>query len=1106
MEGQTMRLLADTGLSYLNGVSEFVLNVPTGITDEHMTYDKIVVRLIEDGTVLVDYVDDERDIVIDMTDIFQEEVVLYRLYAERVQLLDHFAKKHRSITCAVDIGGYIHNVTLSYSSSEYSTQYVGSFQGYVFVITFADGAWEAVKLREGVGILETSLPKDGSKVMLSEKDILYLTGAMEMNAMGPINVYINVEGEGACIAPMKIYHHMDGSEIMCVETSTKRCFIGHTKEGVYAWAEDLIPDHVATKDDIEDAKAYAKSLRVAFDGYDTIVLQPDTPVETPFDELVGLEVVDVAKNRRLLANSIERPDDSILTHYLEIPLSIFENSFYVSYHTFNGAFDKKCLFIMNKLACSIGYLCPSYIDFIHTNGQESALKDSLMYVFEETRYNGDPEATLPIGWYATNSRTFECEPFDVDKYPFFVTTNMLEAVKAAEGSCSEKEMEYLKKVFPLRERISYTVTENNIFEYGGAYFVTYCDSSNALDETNNVEENIIFGYSLTEFFASFVKKKNIIERVSTSCDKAECTISCRVFEQIDPKFIPDTIATVDDVSEVKAYAESLQIAGDKITEFDIPIQNEKVQCPVPREELIGMKVRTEVNAYRFNSAPVKPESDEEIHIVSYADENGRYTVMVGYHDAVGKIGKKALFIQLMPYSNDSDCVKNVLYSMCPAFADVYAGYNTVMYCFEQTSDTMGLGLVVEPGWYAANSETFAMTPFDIERYPIRIFDDMIEDGEVSVDEYLYQTTTHEGTETITLTEDNFDEERVVVSLSPISETVYEYLESLISGKLYEEVVKFQHRYHLFNLEEDGWIYVNSTTIVGDKTYGSKKTTLLINSIQKVDPKYLPDTVATKDDVATAVSETKEYVDRICRIENKTHKYRITFDENTNVDIIEKFEMAFLKLSDDVIDLTKAVSARFAGETEDGFVSDSVYDKLITGQQDGMTVIFNAETETMLAVSSAGPESETTLPTGLWYVLETSTGTFGGIKWIEFSVTTETIHPIEPKFLPGVCLPVVELTADEFFELADYGNDGKRLTEGALFEQLEAASKTKYPVVFKIGGVGSCVASYMNEETEECTHNYVATFGSEYLDNLIVLTAAYSPTWSMWVVADITPEA
>lgn len=168
--------------------------------------------------------------------------------------------------------------------------------------------------------------------------------------------------------------------------------------------------------------------------------------------------------------------------------------------------------------------------------------------------------------------------------------------------------------------------------------------------------------------------------------------------------------------------------------------------------------------------------------------------------------------------------------------------------------------------------------------------------------------------------------------------------------------------------------------------------------------------------------------QLARIEKKTHKYRLTFDELIKANIIEKFEMVLLKLSDDVIDLTKAVSARLAGESENNFVSDTVCDKLISGQQDGMTVILEAETETMLAISSVGPESETTLPAGLWYVLGTSTGTFAGIKWFEFSITTETIHPIDPKFIPGAPL----------FDLTEMGLPTVELGSMAMVENIDVS--------------------------------------------------------------------
>ena len=58
--------------------------------------------------------------------------------------------------------------------------------------------------------------------------------------------------------------------------------------------------------------------------------------------------------------------------------------------------------------------------------------------------------------------------------------------------------------------------------------------------------------------------------------------------------------------------------------------------------------------------------------------------------------------------------------LCLSFTQAYSEYNRIVYAYEETHDTMGLGLTFAPGWYAANTSTFAVTPFDLEANPIAI--------------------------------------------------------------------------------------------------------------------------------------------------------------------------------------------------------------------------------------------------------------------------------------------------------------------------------------------------------------------------------------------------
>lgn len=58
--------------------------------------------------------------------------------------------------------------------------------------------------------------------------------------------------------------------------------------------------------------------------------------------------------------------------------------------------------------------------------------------------------------------------------------------------------------------------------------------------------------------------------------------------------------------------------------------------------------------------------------------------------------------------------------LCDGFSDAYPGYDAIMYVYDETHDTLGLGLTAQPGWYAVNGQSFAFTPFDLAAHPIII--------------------------------------------------------------------------------------------------------------------------------------------------------------------------------------------------------------------------------------------------------------------------------------------------------------------------------------------------------------------------------------------------
>lgn len=59
-------------------------------------------------------------------------------------------------------------------------------------------------------------------------------------------------------------------------------------------------------------------------------------------------------------------------------------------------------------------------------------------------------------------------------------------------------------------------------------------------------------------------------------------------------------------------------------------------------------------------------------------------------------------------------------ALCPDFQMAYPEHDIILYAYEETHDNMGLGITLPAGWYTADSTTFDVSPFDLEKYPIVI--------------------------------------------------------------------------------------------------------------------------------------------------------------------------------------------------------------------------------------------------------------------------------------------------------------------------------------------------------------------------------------------------
>lgn len=127
-----------------------------------------------------------------------------------------------------------------------------------------------------------------------------------------------------------------------------------------------------------------------------------------------------------------------------------------------------------------------------------------------------------------------------------------------------------------------------------------------------------------------------------------------------------------------------------------------------------------------------------------------------------------------------------------------------------------------------------------------------------------------------------------------------------------------------------------------------------------------------------------------------------------------------------------------------------------------------------------------VPLGLYVLCDPDTNSY--VSYVEFA---ETIHPIEPKYLPGVCLPVVELTTMiPVLESSDSGSEAS-LSD---VENNALNNAVGLPCVIKcsVGGtLATGVFTYLLTDTKQ---SYMFTFAS-----LVVNIHKYVDVWGAYAV-------
>lgn len=184
----------------------------------------------------------------------------------------------------------------------------------------------------------------------------------------------------------------------------------------------------------------------------------------------------------------------------------------------------------------------------------------------------------------------------------------------------------------------------------------------------------------------------------------------------------------------------------------------------------------------------------------------------------------------------------------------------------------------------------------------------------------------------------------------------------------------------------------------------------------------------------------------------SEKTVLTFDGDTNgKTTIETDEGILVKISDTAIAVENCVEITVVQET--GFTGKFTKGELLTTTSDGLHVIAEQGGE-IFVVSDPG---------GLMGSPGTYVRKYRGAASSVFGWTSEikleTIHPIDPKFLPGVCLPVVELTTQPTAEGAPLTAEESANVQAALAMGVPCVVKfnidgAEFGVVATVsGGVG-----------------------------------------------------
>lgn len=215
--------------------------------------------------------------------------------------------------------------------------------------------------------------------------------------------------------------------------------------------------------------------------------------------------------------------------------------------------------------------------------------------------------------------------------------------------------------------------------------------------------------------------------------------------------------------------------------------------------------------------------------------------------------------------------------------------------------------------------------------------------------------------------------------------------------------------------------------------------------------------------------------------------RIGTTEYFNLDILydgdatDKFTIAgedlgvdgtYVRVSDSVINGGTVESVWYG---DSGGYLEPITDYHVESNEDIWMLYGTFFLEKRLLVLSCA-NADVGLPTGTYFLSMPLSGEGAGFIYSLHGKFVEVIHPIDPKYLPGVCLPVVELeTAVKF-------NDSTELSE-AESAMLTSKAELKTPIVLKF--------SIITAEGSKLPTSAIAAFGDYTLVGLGFSYLAYT---------------